>query len=108
MQGRIRSTWKGDNLTLKTRNVPDLAAPGTPAIVDGKLRGWLTVCMDSASQATLPQSDDQKAYSLRQLPVFSLANPSALNTLSDQLLSDHQDVAETALLPSDDAKRLHF
>lgn len=68
----------------------------------------MTVCMDSAGQATLPQSDDQKAHLWRQLPVFSLASPSALNALSDQLLSDHQDVAETALSLSDDAKRLHF
>ena len=43
-----------------------------------------------------------------QLPVFSLASPSALNALSDQLLSDHQGVAETALSPSDGAKHLHF
>ena len=55
-----------------------------------------------------PQSDDRKTHLWRQLPVFSLASPSALNALPDQLLSDHQDVAETALSPSDGAKHLHF
>ena len=55
-----------------------------------------------------PQSDDRKTHLCRQPPVFSLASPSALNALSDQLLSDHQDVSETALSPSDGAKHLHF